>query len=277
MDAIISSVPHTSHSTIHTRHPTSSVKMDAPPSLSSAIIRNFDQQQPQVNEPYQVAEDQSNSPSISDIRSMEDQSQSQYNQLFKAINLDRAIAKPMEPYDDAVQPVSIGAMAIRREEIQQHQFPDQLTGISDNSEQAPSVGSLVRNGESYKVGGGNLTYDAPPSRTDVAHRDESNPGESSGGDQYDPEEDYEGVSLTGRSNKCQSANVFKNQGNRTDVMRFINCFIGFSNANANTNNRIVDEAFSLLHAWSIKSGITSLRLRLYWSSKSSNDDVSSFD
>ncbi|KAI3518843.1 hypothetical protein L1887_07684 [Cichorium endivia] len=166
--------------------------MDAPPSISSAIIRNFDQQQPQVNEPSQFGEEQYN-PSISDIRSM-DVSQSQFNQYF----VDRSIGQPMETYGDVVQPVSIGDMAaIRRDETQYHQFPDQRTVISDNSEQMPSIGSMVRDGEISQAGGGNFTYDAPPSRTDVAHRDASYTGESNGG-RYIPEEDY-GVSLTGRN------------------------------------------------------------------------------
>ncbi|CAH1436720.1 unnamed protein product [Lactuca virosa] len=171
--------------------------MDAPPSISSAMIRNFDQQQPQLNEPYQFEETQYNNPSISDIRSMEDQSQSsQYNQLFQAMNLDRSIPQS----DDVVQPVSIGDMAIGREEIsiKHNQFPDQRSGISDNSEQAPSIGSMVREGEISKAAGGNFTYDAPPSRTDVAHRDASHTDESNGGE-VDADDDYEGVSLTGRN------------------------------------------------------------------------------
>ncbi|KAI3723199.1 hypothetical protein L2E82_34621 [Cichorium intybus] len=174
--------------------------MDAPPSISSVIIRNFDQQQPQVNEPSEFGEEQYN-PSISDIRAINDQSQSQYNQSFKAMTVDSTIDETMETYGDFVQPVSIGDMAaIRREEIQHHQFPDQHTVVmSDSSEQMPSIGSMVREGEISQAGGGNFsTYDAPPSRTDVAHRDASYTGESNGGQDI-PNEDYQAVSLTGRN------------------------------------------------------------------------------
>lgn len=161
--------------------------MDAPPSISSAIVRNFDQQQLPLNEPYQFEETQYSTPSISDIRSMEDQSQSsEYNQLFQAMNLDRSIPQA----DDVVQPVSIGDMAIGRQEIsiKHHQFPDQRSDIFDNSEQAPSIGYMVREGEISNAAGGNFPYDAPPSRTDVAHRDASHTGESSGGEVVEDDE-----------------------------------------------------------------------------------------
>ncbi|KAI3798428.1 hypothetical protein L1987_33703 [Smallanthus sonchifolius] len=154
--------------------------MDGSPSVTSVIATNIDLQQPQVTEPNQFEEDQY-IPSMSKIRSSRSGS--------------RAIVQPTEVYDNddggQTQALSIAAMAACRSS--KVQLPD----TSYSNEQAPSMGVMVGDRGDSQPGGGNFSYGAPPSHTDVARRDESQNGESGGG-QYLSEENYEGMSLTGR-------------------------------------------------------------------------------
>ncbi|KAI3794699.1 hypothetical protein L1987_37332 [Smallanthus sonchifolius] len=146
---------------------------------------------------------------------------------FEARTGSRAIVQPTQVYDDdrqTDQALSIGAMAAcRSTEVQlQDEVTDnsysgqtdqalsigamaacrpsedvQLPDTSYSDEQAPSMGFMVGDRGDSQPGGGNFSYGAPPSHTDVARRDESQNGESGGG-QYLPEGDYEEMSLTGR-------------------------------------------------------------------------------
>ncbi|KAI3794698.1 hypothetical protein L1987_37331 [Smallanthus sonchifolius] len=168
--------------------------MDEPPSFTSVTARNSEEQQPQVTEPRMFEEDEYN-PSMSKIRPMDDQPQS--DPSFEGGTGTRAIVQPTEIYDDDhVEAVSIGSMAVRGGGIQ---LPDQLMDTSYNNKPALSIGDMVGDRGDSQPAGGRFGYDAqaPPSLSDVARRDNSHTGESGGGQSL-PEGDYEGVSITGR-------------------------------------------------------------------------------
>ncbi|KAJ0642640.1 hypothetical protein HanLR1_Chr16g0640641 [Helianthus annuus] len=85
------------------------------------------------------------------------------------------IEQPIEIHDDGVQAVSIGAMA----RVQRSQ--DQLTHTSsyNSNNQAPSMGLMVHGRGDSQPAGDYLSYNAPPSHTDVARRHhKSHEGES---------------------------------------------------------------------------------------------------
>ncbi|KAI3828976.1 hypothetical protein L1987_03089 [Smallanthus sonchifolius] len=77
----------------------------------------------------------------------------------------RAIVQPTEVYDEddggQTQALSIGAMAVCRS------TEDQLPNTSYNNEQAPSMGFMVGDRMDSQSGGGNFSYGASPSHTDV--------------------------------------------------------------------------------------------------------------
>ncbi|KAJ0823219.1 putative protein kinase RLK-Pelle-WAK-LRK10L-1 family [Helianthus annuus] len=82
-----------------------------------------------------------------------------------------SVPVPIEIHDDGVQAVSIGAMA----RVQRTQ--DQLTHTFYNSNnQAPSMGLMVHGRGDSQPAGDYLSYNAPPSYTDLAPRHKSHEG-----------------------------------------------------------------------------------------------------
>ncbi|KAK9062349.1 hypothetical protein SSX86_019535 [Deinandra increscens subsp. villosa] len=173
---------------------------EAPPSFTSVRPANIDHDQQHsfsvTDDPNAQFDQQNHSnPSMSKIRSY---------LSFEAgtTAAGGTTVQPTEPYDDDGydQALSIGAMVVCRTEDEQ--LTDSTSNY-ENNEQPPSMGFMVGDrGNSQPGGGGNfITYNAPPSQSDVARRDESykGEGESNGGGENNllPEGDYEEVSLTG--------------------------------------------------------------------------------
>ncbi|KAI7758230.1 hypothetical protein M8C21_018752 [Ambrosia artemisiifolia] len=169
--------------------------MDAPPSFTSLTARPTDHDQyPQATEPnhFEQQQEEHYNPSMSKIRSYSS---------FEDRTVDRAIVQvqPTETYDvdDGGQAISIGAMAACRAEGKI--LDEVVTDTSySNNEQPPSMGFMVGDRVDSQPGGGGFSYNAPPSHGDLGRHGDSSTIESSDGGRNDVEEDYEGMSLTGR-------------------------------------------------------------------------------